>query len=109
MVYRDNSEKRTPSTNTLKLFRSSWERNSNWDAYQIIFSLFNFRGFKRNLIYKTKKSSVVASSTPHSHASPNQIYIQNALNKLTLRHAGRCQSGVSKTNLSNGRCGKIEK
>ena len=58
---------------------------------------------------QTKKSSVVASSTPHSHASPNQIYIQNALNKLTLRHAGRCQSGVSKTNLSNGRCGKIEK
>ena len=51
---------------------------------------------------QTMKSSVVATSTPHSHALPHQICIQNALNKLTIRHAGRYRSGKSKTNLGDG-------
>ena len=58
---------------------------------------------------QTKKSSVVASSTPHSNALPHQIYIQNVLSKLTIRHTGRYRSGISKTNFGNGpRCVKIE-
>ena len=37
-----------------------------------------------------KKSSVVASSTPHSHDLPDQIYIQNASNMLTSNYRLVC-------------------